>query len=239
MQITPNMVGIHGTNDPRTVGDVASLGCVRLYPEAARELYDLVAVGTPVHIVYEQVRVGQEPDGTLVWTFFPDPYHQWFPVFEAQKALERARSQGHEIELSDFEIEDAIPQTLGLLSPVFGRPVTVKRGDQVSRGKAYLKATGLWLDPEVLQTSGCTVTAAAGAKSAQISSTDGRAVVVTADPLPLNPQRTPKVLGQQPWRLEGHAWQGKIWVPFPLVLDYLQVPYRWDPSSAVLELVEG
>src|SRR5690606_18378591 len=90
MQITPDMVGIHGTNDPDSIGGVASLGCVRLYPEAIRELYDQVGVGTRVYIIYEQIRMGVEKDGSLVWTFFPDPYHKWFTTFQAQEVLAAA-----------------------------------------------------------------------------------------------------------------------------------------------------
>ena len=236
MQITPNMVGIHGTNDPDSIGGVASLGCVRLYPEAIHELYDLVAVGTRVYVIYEQVRMGKEPDGTLVWTFFPDPYHQWFTTFQAQQELDAARYDGFDIALSDFEVEEAQKQRFGVLNPVFGQPVKVKIGQEASLGVAYVKATGNWLDAGVLESHGFKVTNDSKAKAVKIESGDGKVVVVKAEKLPLNPIRVPDSLGSQPFRVDGHKWKGKTWVPFPLILDYFGIPYHWDSETAVLEL---
>jgi hypothetical protein len=42
--------GIHGTNDPGSIGRSASHGCVRLRNEDIARLYDMVEVGTPVYI---------------------------------------------------------------------------------------------------------------------------------------------------------------------------------------------
>ena len=49
---------IHGTNRPYSIGMRVSFGCVRLYPEDIVELYDLVALGTPVRLVDERVKAG-------------------------------------------------------------------------------------------------------------------------------------------------------------------------------------
>ncbi len=43
-----NVIGFHGTPNRESVGTAASHGCVRMYNEHVRELYDLVALGTPV-----------------------------------------------------------------------------------------------------------------------------------------------------------------------------------------------
>ena len=42
--------GLHGTNDPKSVGQAVSHGCVRLRNEDITVLYDRVAIGTPVYI---------------------------------------------------------------------------------------------------------------------------------------------------------------------------------------------
>jgi hypothetical protein len=42
--------GIHGTDQPESIGRSASHGCVRLLNEDIAKLYDLVQVGTPVYI---------------------------------------------------------------------------------------------------------------------------------------------------------------------------------------------
>jgi lipoprotein-anchoring transpeptidase ErfK/SrfK len=39
---------IHGTNNPKSIGGFVSHGCIRMYNNDIRELYSLVAVGTPV-----------------------------------------------------------------------------------------------------------------------------------------------------------------------------------------------
>ena len=44
------IVGIHGTNRPASIGEPASLGCVRVPNDAITRLHDLVLVGTPVEI---------------------------------------------------------------------------------------------------------------------------------------------------------------------------------------------
>lgn len=41
---------IHGTNQETSVGDAVSHGCIRMYNEDVAQLYDMVAVGTPVFI---------------------------------------------------------------------------------------------------------------------------------------------------------------------------------------------
>ncbi len=43
-------VGIHGTNDPSSIGRAASHGCVRVPNEVAVQLSEMLALGTPVEI---------------------------------------------------------------------------------------------------------------------------------------------------------------------------------------------
>jgi lipoprotein-anchoring transpeptidase ErfK/SrfK len=44
------IVGIHGTNRPGSIGNAASLGCVRLPNDVITHLHELIAIGTPVEI---------------------------------------------------------------------------------------------------------------------------------------------------------------------------------------------
>jgi L,D-transpeptidase ErfK/SrfK len=59
-------VGIHGTNQPTSVFRVTTHGCLRLHPDDARVLFELVEVGSPVRIVYEPVLLAVA-DGNHVW----------------------------------------------------------------------------------------------------------------------------------------------------------------------------
>lgn len=47
------IVGIHGTNQPASIGEAASLGCVRLPNDVITLLWDIVAVGMKVTILQE------------------------------------------------------------------------------------------------------------------------------------------------------------------------------------------
>ncbi|WP_299485677.1 L,D-transpeptidase [Acaryochloris sp. IP29b_bin.137] len=46
-----NWIGFHGTPNRSSVGSAASHGCVRMYDEDIQELFELVAVGTPVKVI--------------------------------------------------------------------------------------------------------------------------------------------------------------------------------------------
>jgi L,D-transpeptidase ErfK/SrfK len=55
---------IHGTNKPASIGLKASNGCLRLYPENVKMLYDDTPVNSPVVIVNQPYLIGQQ-DGVL------------------------------------------------------------------------------------------------------------------------------------------------------------------------------
>ncbi|RJQ05578.1 MAG: hypothetical protein C4551_09150 [Bacillota bacterium] len=42
--------GVHGTNNPGSIGSAASGGCIRMFNHNVNELYEWVGIGTPVHI---------------------------------------------------------------------------------------------------------------------------------------------------------------------------------------------
>jgi L,D-transpeptidase ErfK/SrfK len=60
---------IHGTNQPWGVGMRTSHGCFHLYPEDAAQLFQALAVGTPVRIINEPYVVGLR-DGRLYMAAF-------------------------------------------------------------------------------------------------------------------------------------------------------------------------
>ncbi len=53
---------IHGTNRPAGVGMRVTHGCLRMFPEDIRFLFDYIAVNTPVRIINEPVKVGWQGD---------------------------------------------------------------------------------------------------------------------------------------------------------------------------------
>ena len=44
-------MGFHGTPNRRSIGQAASHGCVRLYDEQVRQLFELVSMGMPVTVL--------------------------------------------------------------------------------------------------------------------------------------------------------------------------------------------
>lgn len=50
---------IHGTNKPASIGLRATNGCIRLYPEDIKKLYEIVPVNTPVSLVNQPYLIGR------------------------------------------------------------------------------------------------------------------------------------------------------------------------------------
>ena len=51
MTLSGGQYAIHGTNKPSSIGTFASYGCIRMYNQDILDLFDRVAVGTPVMVV--------------------------------------------------------------------------------------------------------------------------------------------------------------------------------------------
>jgi L,D-transpeptidase ErfK/SrfK len=65
-----SLYAIHGTNKPWGIGRRSSSGCIRMYPEDAEELYDLVKVGTKVTVVDQPIKL-KWVDGALFMEAHP------------------------------------------------------------------------------------------------------------------------------------------------------------------------
>jgi hypothetical protein len=53
MRISASGYGIHATNEPNSIGQARSHGCIRMSRGDAEDLFDRVVVGTPVEITYD------------------------------------------------------------------------------------------------------------------------------------------------------------------------------------------
>lgn len=61
----PNYV-IHGTNKPYSVGKRASHGCIRLYPEDIKKLFESVKLGTKVNVIDTSYKLGWHDDNLFL-----------------------------------------------------------------------------------------------------------------------------------------------------------------------------
>ncbi|SDO09051.1 LysM domain-containing protein [Psychrobacillus sp. OK028] len=50
MSLSKEHYGIHGTNDPSSIGKAVSHGCIRMHNKDVEELSNLIPIGTPVSI---------------------------------------------------------------------------------------------------------------------------------------------------------------------------------------------
>ena len=101
---------IHGTNKPFGVGRKVSHGCLRLYPEDIPQLYELVPVGTRVHIVREPVKVGLRQGRVLVEAHEDDTF-RGDALAEARRLLRR---KGLLDRVDGTRLTDAIQARSGL-----------------------------------------------------------------------------------------------------------------------------
>ena len=81
-----NGYGIHGNNDPASIGKAVSQGCIRMYEKDVRELYDLVPVGTPVKFIYKTILASVDPVlSRVTLTVYPDIYKKGTNTLEAAR----------------------------------------------------------------------------------------------------------------------------------------------------------
>lgn len=74
-------IGIHSTNQPRTVGHPISHGCMRMYPEDAENFFNTVDIGVPGEIIYEPVKIATR-DGYVYIEIHEDIYGMYPDIFE-------------------------------------------------------------------------------------------------------------------------------------------------------------
>jgi|688.fasta_scaffold03254_2 hypothetical protein len=65
--------GIHGTNQPNSVGKSVSHGCVRMLIPDIEDLFERVEIGTNVEVLYQRFKV-VDIEGDLALTIKSDPY---------------------------------------------------------------------------------------------------------------------------------------------------------------------
>jgi len=139
--------GIHATNAPWTVGLYVSHGCMRMYPEHARDLYQLVRVGTPVRIIYERLVLGYCLEkATVFMSYHPDPYQI---ALLSPDRVSRILEQYHIETISDMQaIEQALARPTSLPVPIAGSSITVHvNGAPLKLALGPTSRNGDWLVP--------------------------------------------------------------------------------------------
>lgn len=116
--------GIHGTNDPSSIGRTVSHGCIRLYPQHVFELFPTTWLDMPVVLVYETLTVGSV-DNIVYLAVFPDVYSRGTNTLSAAKT--RLAGYGLAGLYTDAQLQARLRQQDGVARPVLGSttPVTL------------------------------------------------------------------------------------------------------------------
>lgn len=128
MEFTPQGDGIHGTNKPYGVGRRVSHGCIRLYPQDIRNLFALVKVGTPVHVLYKPIKVGIRND-TLFVEAHPDYLHRFAHPF--REVERQAAALGWRGRIDRKAVMRILQEGLGIPCPV-SQTIRERKTDPVS-----------------------------------------------------------------------------------------------------------
>lgn len=129
MTIGDTSYGIHGTNVVWSIGRTATHGCVRLYEDEVQELFDRIAPGTPVTLVYQLFKWGS--DGTTLFLeAHPDVYGHEPDRFGA--ALEVPRSLGLLGAIDLGRVWEVVEGARGIPEPVGRVPAPLASSDPIS-----------------------------------------------------------------------------------------------------------
>jgi L,D-transpeptidase ErfK/SrfK len=71
MRLSNHTYLIHGTNDPSGVGRRSSAGCIRMYPEDIKKLFQMTHNGSPVRIINEPYKAGWNENKLYLETHLP------------------------------------------------------------------------------------------------------------------------------------------------------------------------
>jgi L,D-transpeptidase ErfK/SrfK len=108
---------VHGTNKPTSIGLRATNGCIRLYPEDIKRLFENTPVKTPVNIVNQPYLVGQR-DG-IVYLEVHTPFEE-SGTRELEKAYAKLRNiekkSGHPIDWK--RVHEAVAAARGIPVPI-------------------------------------------------------------------------------------------------------------------------
>ena len=109
---------VHGTNKPASIGLRATNGCIRLYPEDIKRLYEDTPVKTPVKIVNQPYLVGQR-DG-IVYLEAHTPFEE-SGTKELKEAYEKlrkiAKTSDHPLDWK--RVKETVIEASGIPVPIF------------------------------------------------------------------------------------------------------------------------
>jgi L,D-transpeptidase ErfK/SrfK len=109
---------IHGTNKPASIGLRATNGCIRLYPEAVKNLYENTPVKTPVYFVNQPYLLGQS-NGVVYMEVHAHPEDldavEFDKIYAKLRKIEK--ESGRTLDWS--RVKKALAEARGIPVPIF------------------------------------------------------------------------------------------------------------------------
>ena len=109
---------VHGTNKPASIGLRATNGCIRLYPEDIKKLYNNTPVKTPVYIINQPYLIGQS-NGVVYMEVHLPPENLDADEFDKIYAKLRNIEKGSGRTLDWSKVKKALAETRGIPVPIF------------------------------------------------------------------------------------------------------------------------
>lgn len=217
-------LGMHSTNNPSSIGSATSHGCMRMYPEVARTVFDLVQTGWPVRIEYQTSRVSVEASG-IYGVCFPDPYKK---TNRRQQLLDHFR----QLDLVGFAGLLNLDKLLSEKSGVVTKLVDLDAKVELD-GQSYPAARigqKVYLEGSTVENLGLTQRFDLPTRSVEVKSEESKVTI----PLILEfPKEAEEKVVTVP---SAFLSRGTAWYPAKELLAPLAFDYEWDGSQKTLRL---
>lgn len=127
-------IGFHSTSHSRSIGKLASHGCIRMKLEDVRKLFNELPDGTPVEIAYDIFRAERDSQGGFAVRAFQDIYRRLTDEQKATALLERKRQHGIPLSAPVIgQVDPGVLEERTLQLPRLDRPIVPVATAQISR----------------------------------------------------------------------------------------------------------
>ncbi|MGS2743769.1 L,D-transpeptidase family protein [Halomonas sp. LS-001] len=145
---------IHGTNRPDGVGMRVSRGCIRMYPEDIKSMFEKIPSGTKVNLVDIPFKAGWAQDGTLFVQSFPqleENMGNFEPLLNAlERVSERISEKAQDEAGLDYaQIKKVIEQPDGRMIAVLGPQAPAPAADEPEWNNELMNEMELSKTPEM------------------------------------------------------------------------------------------
>lgn len=138
--------GIHGNNNPKSIGTFVSLGCVRLHNKDIEELFERVDIGVPVTINYETMIVKETVYGEKYLEVYPDIYK--LEVNTRENIIKKLMEENIQITSAKFE---RIFSKINREKVVFSPGYLVVVNNKVASSKGYSSGEDIFVDYKIIE----------------------------------------------------------------------------------------